>query len=530
MSTLDNDDYTGGQLKDELLPSGQKGHSHKAHQLSLIITALSNFSVQYNFQAIAVALMVMSASVCTNNDDECKENEQASWVSGAATSTVFIGCIAGQLSMGIIGDIVGRNIAMCITLSIAALGALGSALCSYGKPEEIYIMIITCRFILGIGAGGVYPLSATKAAEDASKGGPSSGKVNPVAAGKAFFWQAPGAMTPWVVGYILSYWDTSAEAKWRLLLGLGFLPASLVVVLTVMEMRLRDNETKSAMREESNSLFHDTERDVDNTLAEGTVNAQTAIAEAAQRRKDEMLSDPHYRMQLLVTSGCWFIYDVAFYGVALFGGDIVNAMKTSDDDNVSSDPAIRYAASQEMLALAMGIPASIMTIYWMKTFGSKNAQVYGFIFQGVCFFMLSVAFYPLMKSQPGVLLGLYCLLLFSLNSGPSMTTFCLPAETFPMEIRTTFNGISAASGKLGAAVGAYMFGPVAAATSFPSVMILCGALCLLGSLISYMYIEDQDINAGTGTGAGAGGYQQLERTVREDEDDEDLMRVRYLSR
>jgi len=50
----------------------------------------------------------------------------------------------------------------------------------------------------------------------------------------------------------------------------------------------------------------------------------------------------------------------------------------------------------------------------------------------------------------------YCLLLFSLNAGPAMTTYVLPAQTFPIEIRSTYNGISAACGKVGAAVGAYM--------------------------------------------------------------------------
>jgi len=55
--------------------------------------------VQYNFQAISIALLVMSASVCTSNDDSCKEGEQSAWVSSTATATVFVGAITGQLSV-----------------------------------------------------------------------------------------------------------------------------------------------------------------------------------------------------------------------------------------------------------------------------------------------------------------------------------------------------------------------------------------------------------------------------------------------
>ncbi len=59
--------------------------------------ACGNFSVQYNFQAIAVALLIMSQSQCTSTDVDCKDGEQAEWVHSSATATVFIGAIIGQL-------------------------------------------------------------------------------------------------------------------------------------------------------------------------------------------------------------------------------------------------------------------------------------------------------------------------------------------------------------------------------------------------------------------------------------------------
>ena len=97
-----------------------------------------------------------------------------------------------------------------------------------------------------------------------------------------------------------------------------------------------------------------------------------------------------------------------------------------------------------------------MTVYAIYYLGTKRTQVYGFFFQAAAFTAMAVGFYPLQQSNPTLLYVLYCILLFSLNSGPSMTTFCIPAEAFPYEIRTTYNGISAAAGKLGAACGAFM--------------------------------------------------------------------------
>jgi hypothetical protein len=65
--------------------------------LSRLITGLGNFSIQYNFQAISVSLIVMSVEQCTLTVDQCAEGKQARWVSGTVTATVFAGAILGQL-------------------------------------------------------------------------------------------------------------------------------------------------------------------------------------------------------------------------------------------------------------------------------------------------------------------------------------------------------------------------------------------------------------------------------------------------
>jgi PHS family inorganic phosphate transporter-like MFS transporter len=159
--------------------------------LSSLITSIGNFSIQYNFQSIAIALIVMSSTVCTLNDDgKCKEGEQEAWVKSTASAVVFAGAVCGQLSMGYAGDIFGRNAALIFTLSLVSISALLSAVAAVGPSSSIYTVIIIARFFLGFGAGGVYPLSATKAAEDAGHGD----HVDVIAASYSFFWQVPGSM------------------------------------------------------------------------------------------------------------------------------------------------------------------------------------------------------------------------------------------------------------------------------------------------------------------------------------------------
>ena len=96
--------------------------------------------------------------MCTGSASSCKDGDQETWVKSTATATVFTGSIIGQLVMGYAGDVFGRNNAMCFTLFLAGLSAVASSVFSFGSAESIYSTIIACRFFLGIGLGGVYPL------------------------------------------------------------------------------------------------------------------------------------------------------------------------------------------------------------------------------------------------------------------------------------------------------------------------------------------------------------------------------------
>ena len=168
------------------------GDNRKA-LLSTLITGFSNYAIQYNYQSASIALIVMSGSVCTTTESLCHEEEQAPWVSGSTTAMVLLGSMVGQLTMGYLGDVIGRNMALLATVSIGFVFAVLQAV-SYGNPESIYAQIIFFRFCLGIGLGGIYPLAATKATEDESSSSNNSsssgGDTSPsIKISFSYFWQ-----------------------------------------------------------------------------------------------------------------------------------------------------------------------------------------------------------------------------------------------------------------------------------------------------------------------------------------------------
>jgi Sugar (and other) transporter len=71
--------------------------------------------------------------------------------------------------------------------------------------------------------------------------------------------------------------------------------------------------------------------------------------------------------------------------------------------------------------------------------------------------------------------------------GPNATTFILPAEIFPTELRTICHGIAAASGKLGALTATIVFHRVA---NDLDLFLLSGYASLLAAIVTYWFIPE----------------------------------------
>ncbi|PON80883.1 Major facilitator, sugar transporter-like [Trema orientale] len=114
----------------------------------------------------------------------------------------------------------------------------------------------------------------------------------------------------------------------------------------------------------------------------------------------------------------------------------------------------------------------------------------------------------------------YGLTFFFANFGPNATTFIVPAEIFPARFRSTCHGISAATGKDGAIVGAFGFLYAAqsqdkaktdvgyrAGIGMKNSLIVLGVINLLGLLFTFLVPESKG--------------KSLEEMPRENEDQEE---------
>merc|ERR1719446_1977354 len=154
-----------------------------------------------------------------------------SWDKSLVASATLVGAIVGQLSFGFLGDWIGRKWTFLVSCVLIVAGAVLSGCCVWTSGGfTLFHQLAVCRFILGVGVGGEYPLAASIAAEAA--GSISRGQL---IAG-VFSMQGWGMLLSCVFVLVLLFMEMPLEYIWRTVLILGALPAAAVIYMrTQME-------------------------------------------------------------------------------------------------------------------------------------------------------------------------------------------------------------------------------------------------------------------------------------------------------
>lgn len=127
------------------------------------------------------------------------------------------GAILGQLLFGSVADLIGRKRVFIVTCFLVIVGALLSA--TVANNSNIYTQLCVWRFVLGIGVGGEYPLSASITSESST----SKNQIRNLAL--VFSMQGLGALLCAIVLYILTHtMGDNYNAQWRIALALGGFP------------------------------------------------------------------------------------------------------------------------------------------------------------------------------------------------------------------------------------------------------------------------------------------------------------------
>ena len=186
--------------------------------------------------------------------------------------------------------------------------------------------------------------------------------------------------------------------------------------------------------------------------------------------------------RLFVTSMAWVANDFAFYGNKLFQSTFIAALYPD------ATPFERMQWT--VLNSAVSLAGYWLAAAWVdkKWYGRRLMQSLGFWMMFILFLICGAAFGPLTASKAGyrAFQALYFLSSFFNQFGPNCTTWLVAAEVFPTDVRATFQGISAAWGKVGAIIADVAFGYVSMQTSF----YLSAAFGVVGAIITMVFLPD----------------------------------------
>jgi len=185
--------------------------------------------------------------------------------------------------------------------------------------------------------------------------------------------------------------------------------------------------------------------------------------------------------QLIATSAATFLYQVSDQGLGLVLPLLLaGVLATSAASGAASATAVK----------AITIPAALLTVFLIERMGRRRLQILGFAGRALAFGVLGVLLLAFAHVS-GVLIGaLLAAGYFFGAAGPDKTTVIVPAEAFPTGVRSTSQGVTQASGRLGGIVGVTFYGVLAGIAGPGAGLLLFAGTSLIGAVISVLAIAD----------------------------------------
>lgn len=434
----------------EHLPHSTRSSQHDSllrnllhpNQLSAMI---SNFSTSYNVVSIAMALPILQSSFLpyahsvADTDDAYDPN--ANGGDGAAmdevdamcASALLGGMVLGQLVGGAASDAIGRIPALYGAILLQIVGSLGSALVGLGMfggaavtivggEMNVFEFLSMWRFVLGVGAGAIYPIAAVLSAESEEDEDDGLDETETKGATKVkmiaitFSTQGIGFLMVPALAYplMIVLGAEGLDLVWRLILGIGALPGVILIFLRCCighRRRIRgelvpssepstnanDGEIGCAREDTCWDASMHSEMDEGDTdmlvLGQPGENTMPLMEDGGSESHDfsqngerqqhtgileSIKSEPNLFRKLCGTAGTWFLFDILFYGNTLFqpivlesafgkGGNHTTALEglgsTDDDIDPQSEFDLLVETSRDSLFLSLiALPGYFVSI------------------------------------------------------------------------------------------------------------------------------------------------------------------------
>ncbi|XP_071741269.1 probable inorganic phosphate transporter 1-7 [Rutidosis leptorrhynchoides] len=483
------------------------------HFTAIIIAGMGFFTDAYDLFCISLVTKLLGR-IYYHVDGSKNPGTLPPQVAAAVNSVAFCGTLTGQLFFGWLGDKLGRKRVYGMTLMIMVICSIASGLSFSNDPKSVMFTLCFFRFWLGFGIGGDYPLSATIMSEYANK------KTRGAFIAAVFAMQGFGILAGGVFAIIVSlsfkakynvpayivdeFKSTPHQADyvWRIILMFGAIPAALTYY---WRMKMPETARYTALVAKN---AEKAASDMASVMQVDIESDSSKLEEVTSKKSNQfgLFSKEflhRHGLHLLGTTTTWFLLDIAFYSQNLFQKDVFSSVGWLKKAKFYSaiDEVYHIAKAQSLIALCSTVPGYWFTVALIDRMGRFRIQLMGFTMMTIFMFALAIPYDHWLKDGNKMgFVTLYSFTFFFANFGPNATTFIVPAEIFPARLRSTCHGISAASGKLGAIVGAFGFLYLSQSKTTPdpgykkgigvqNALKILGVVNLLGALFTLLVPE-----------------------------------------
>ncbi len=376
-------------------------------------------------------------------------------------STALFAAVLGALIFGRLMDRLGRKRVYGLEAILLTAGAILSAF-----APNVW-MLLVFRFIVGLGVGGDYPMSGIIMSEYSNR------KRRGFLVNAVFAMQGFGLLVgPAVAAGLLAGGVPDAMA-WRLMLGLGAIPAGVVILL-----RRRLAETPHFMLGARGDVA--AAATVVGQLTDSSVVATGTIKPLASSGR-VLFTNRRFLVTLVGTAFSWMFLDMAFYGNSVSSSLVMKSLSPTGT-------LLTHTLTSMFIFLVAAVPGYWVSALTIDRLGRKFIQVMGFLVMAIAYGVLWLV--PGIAHQTTEFLLVYAVSYFFIEFGPNSTTFVFPSEVFPVTVRGLGFGISASAGKFGAAIAAFLFPVLLVQLHLPGTMGLLSVISLLGAILTVLALRE----------------------------------------
>lgn len=402
---------------------------------------------------------------------------------GLAAAMLMGGTVIGALVGGHLADHFGRKPVMVMDMILLMIAALLAAL----APNAA--VLIGAELLVGVAIGMDFPVGSSYLAEFM----PQRRRGRMMAAAIAV--QSSGMLAGAGFALVLLQSAHPGDNTWRWLLA-----AEALLVLPYLLGRLTLPESVRwcmgrGHNAEAARILERIAPQQTEMLAAMARHLGKKIHHVAKIRPGRhmgigTLFSSEYRRRTLLVTLPWFFMDVATYGVGLFTTILLGTMRNGGNGGiigvVGRDLANALDSGKVDIFLLLGSVLSLWAVPWL---GRIHMQMIGFGGMALGMGLLYLATGMTGGATAHLQLILIGFMVFNLfmTAGPNATTFILPTEMYPTQVRAFSAGFAAAIAKIGATISVFMLPVIQSALGVTMVLLLMGTVSLLGLVLTYSF-------------------------------------------